>query len=373
MVVDRGVDRAEVSREPYDAAARRADDASQADAAARDGDGRDPDGCGGDRRERGRDPASAPGEAFGEPAVRRSVPRKPAPGAPQGKRVREHGEGEDEDLMDDPSTRTDDRASSAARPQRTSGEGEAWPRLYGKRGRIGLVVPPANTTNEAEFALYAPDGVTTHTMRAPLDPAGADTDPTAAIAAAATHLVPAGCDILALGDMEASLGAASERLAARVGEATGLRAVTTFGAIVTALETLAVRRLAIATPRGDGTAAAERAAFEAAGFEVVTARGLGIGDELSERSRIARIPRTVLMTFLADIMTEAERVEALVIGCTDLPTIDLVAVLEDAYDVPVVTGNQATLWCLLRSLGLDEINLSLGALFLRSLGRNRLS
>ena len=45
-----------------------------------------------------------------------------------------------------------------------------WPdhATYGWRARIGLIVPPTNTANEAEWSLMLPDGVTLHTTRMPL-------------------------------------------------------------------------------------------------------------------------------------------------------------------------------------------------------------
>src|SRR5690606_20084424 len=39
---------------------------------------------------------------------------------------------------------------------------------YGWRARLGLIVPPTNTVNEAEWRIMAPEGVTIHSARMPL-------------------------------------------------------------------------------------------------------------------------------------------------------------------------------------------------------------
>src|SRR5690606_32966375 len=38
---------------------------------------------------------------------------------------------------------------------------------YGWRARLGLIVPPTNTVNEAEWRIMAPEGVTIHSARMP--------------------------------------------------------------------------------------------------------------------------------------------------------------------------------------------------------------
>ena len=284
--------------------------------------------------------------------------------------------------MDDRATDTGARSahgtwSAPARETTADAEGmAAWPRLYGRRARIGLIVPVSNTTNEAEFSLYAPDGVTTHTMRAPLhlDSARPDFERLRAdTVERARMLAPAGCDIIAYGCTASSMMTDEAALSAAVTEATGLPMVTTFGSIVHALRTLGIRRLAVATPYVEALNAHEREHLGRHGFDVKAIRGLGIGRTPDEYRFLSRVPRAVLMKLVSDVMDEAGEVDGLLVSCTDLPTLDMIAVLEDAYGLPVVTANQATLWCVLRRLGLDEINLSLGQLFLRGLGRVRLS
>lgn len=256
---------------------------------------------------------------------------------------------------------------------RTRAASEAdWPRLYGRRGRIGLILPPQNTTSEAEFGLYAPEGVTAHAAR--LAPAGATgPDAVAGAVAQARLLAPAGCDVLAYACFESSIRSDAGALAGAVEADTGLSVVTAFDAVASGLDVLGLKRLAFASPHGEASLAIAREGFAARGFEVAAARGLGIGESAEELARVGRVPRKVLTTMVADVLEEAAGAEALVIGSTDLPTLDLIAVLEDAYGIRVVTANQAMLWNVLRALGIDEINLALGELFLKPLARPHLS
>jgi maleate isomerase/arylmalonate decarboxylase len=46
--------------------------------------------------------------------------------------------------------------------------------------------------------------------------------------------------------------------------------------------------------------------------------------------------------------------DAILITCTDFPTLPLIAQLEREFGVPVVTSNQATFWAMLRAAGVDD-------------------
>ena len=81
-----------------------------------------------------------------------------------------------------------------------------WPdhSVYGWRARLGLIVPPTNTTNEAEWSRVLPDGVTLHVTRMPLhlhvEEPLRDDDPLARdLVAAAGLLAQAGVSAIAYG------------------------------------------------------------------------------------------------------------------------------------------------------------------------------
>lgn len=236
---------------------------------------------------------------------------------------------------------------------------------YGWRAKIGLIVPPTNTVNEAEWARMMPLGVTFHTQRMPLHE-----DVTSAagrrrldydLDAAHAMLKPAAPDVIAYactaGSMVHPVTALPESLAHR----NGVASVTTSAAIVTALRALGATSLSVATPYADALNAHEADFLRRNGFEVARIAGLGIGAAgAHEYPKIATTPiETVRAHALAAFVPGSD---ALVLLCTDLPTLPLVADLEGALGVPVVTSNQATFWAALRAAGIADRPTGLGRL-----------
>ena len=197
---------------------------------------------------------------------------------------------------------------------------------YGWRGRIGLVSPSTNTTLEPEFWRLAPEGVSIHTARVyqsgPQEPSTyrrmADD-----IATAATLLATAEVDVIAFGCTSCTYFVPPEEIRATMAEKAGCPTVLTADAVVDALRSLNVKRVALASPRTQFVTDRELKFLAQSGFEVVASRSLGMG------------------------ATE----EAVFVTCTQLPTLSMIARLEAEFGKPVVTSNQATVWRCLRHLG----------------------
>ena len=66
------------------------------------------------------------------------------------------------------------------------------------------------------------------------------------------------------------------------------------------------------------------------------------------------------------IAADPKKADAYFISCANIHSIDVIADLEKALLRPVVTSNQAALWCALRTLGLPDAAPELGALFGRT-------
>ena len=118
------------------------------------------------------------------------------------------------------------------------------PTVYGTRAKIGAIVPPTNTANEAEWQQLLPAEVTLHTTRMPLH---TDTTSDAGRAALnrdieyhAEQLAMAGVDVIVYNCTAGSLVKPVTALAERVTRVTGIAALTTAQAIVRALQTLNV-------------------------------------------------------------------------------------------------------------------------------------
>ncbi|MBW8635894.1 aspartate/glutamate racemase family protein [Hoeflea sp. WL0058] len=228
---------------------------------------------------------------------------------------------------------------------------------YSSRAKLGLIVPPTNTVNEAEWARMVPDGVTYHTHRMSLH---SDTHTEAGEAAlyadldtAIGMLAQCGADAIAYACTAGSMITPAQSMPDRLSERTGRQCVTTSAAIIDALKTLGVVQLSVATPYADALNAHETEFLEAHGFEVLRLIGLGIGaGGPSEYPRIARTPLEAVADHARAAFVPGS--DALLVTCTDFPTLPLVESLEAELGVPVVTSNQATFWSMLRAVGVQD-------------------
>ena len=236
---------------------------------------------------------------------------------------------------------------------------------YGYRAKLGLIVPPTNTVNEAEWTRTVPEGVSFHTHRMKLH---SDTASEAGRAALMDDLAevfamikPARVDAIAYACTAGSMISPPERLEEELGARTGVPAVTTSAAIIRALKTLGVKRLSVATPYAEKLNEHETHFLSDNGFEVLSLQGLGIGrDGPQDYIRIAETPIGQVEAHVRAAVVEGS--DAILITCTDFPTLELIEKLESDYGLPVVTSNQATLWAMLRLTGIDDRPAGLGRL-----------
>jgi maleate cis-trans isomerase len=220
---------------------------------------------------------------------------------------------------------------------------------YGWRARIGLIVPTTNTVNEAEWARMAPDGVSIHGARTPLHMAD---DPRLLedLGRAVDWLAPAAPDVIAYGCTAGSLTDDLDAITGFVERRCAIPAVATGPAIVHALRALGATRIALATPYHEALTRHEADFFARHGIETLTMRSLGFGESgPAEFVRIARTAPQGVYRFARS--ADHQDAQALVLSCTDLPTLPVVPDLERELGKPVVTSNHATFWAALRRAG----------------------
>ena len=139
-------------------------------------------------------------------------------------------------------------------------------------------------------------------------------------------------------------GAAGEEVLRRtIADAGAPRACTTSGALIDALRTLAIGRLAIATPYVEPVDRRLVAFLAEHGVRTVSTQGLGL------LGNIWRVGYAQVVEIVS--AADTDEAEALFISCTNLPTYDLIEPLEQALGKPVLTANQVTMWAALRALG----------------------
>lgn len=233
---------------------------------------------------------------------------------------------------------------------------------YSHRAKLGLIVPPTNTVNEAEWMRMVPDGVTFHTHRMRLH----STEETGALMedleAAVAMLAQSGADAIAYACTAGSMVTPAESMPERLSTRTGQRCLTTSAAIVAALRALGAKRVSVATPYADALNAHEAEFLAAHGFEVTNIEGLGIG--ATGPADFVRIARTPLEEVAAHTRAAFRNgSDALLIACTDFPALPLIPVLEQELGVPVLTSNQTTLWAMLRATGIEDRLIGCGRLF----------
>lgn len=223
--------------------------------------------------------------------------------------------------------------------------------MYGQNGRIGLLVPSANTVVEPEFTALVPPGVSVYATRMRTQKANVH-DSRALLEhvdRAADELGSAQPEVIAFACTSGSFidGSTGEqelrRRIERVAQV-GI-AVTTAGAVVDALRTVDIQRLAVVTPYPDELNNLERQFLESEGMEVVALAGMDIPDAYS----IGTVNPQEVYEFAQGVWQNQDA-DGMFLSCTNLPTIEVLERLEHSFGKPVISSNSATLWACLRSL-----------------------
>ena len=241
-------------------------------------------------------------------------------------------------------------------------------RPYGWRAKLGLIVPPTNSVNEAEWARMAPDGVSVHSIRMPLH---TDTDTDVGrralhqdIALATSELAKADLDVIAYACTAGSMVLPLDSLTRFMEQHGARRAIATAPALVHACRALGLSRVALATPYHDALNAHEVRFLSECGIEVTSVRGLGIGaGGPHEYVEIARVPKDKVREHCR--LADQPAAQGLVVSCTDFAVMESVAPLEAELGKPVITSNLATFWLALRTAGVEDRIPGFGSLLLQ--------
>jgi maleate isomerase len=214
------------------------------------------------------------------------------------------------------------------------------------------VVAPYDLALDRELWRWVPDDVSLHITRMPYAPLAVSTE--MALHISDPELVARGVtDIQAVSPLVAAYactsgsfvgGLAGEAaLVAAMIDAGAPAAVTTSGALLTALRHLDLTRIATATPYTADLTAGLSVFLAEAGVHVVAASGLGLSSD------IWTVPYDVTAGLVRD--TDTDDAQAVFISCTNLPTYDVIAQLESELGKPVLTANQVTMWSALTVIG----------------------
>ena len=225
--------------------------------------------------------------------------------------------------------------------------------MYGWRAKIGIIIPSLNNAMEPELNRMVPRGVAVYCTRLLLEKGlpenleklAADTEKAADIMKTADVTgILYGCTS---GSLIKGVGWDQE-IIRRIESKTGIPATTTSTAVVEAFKELKVNSVAVATPYVDEVNRIEKDFFEAHGVQVVHIQGLGYttGQQLHRES-----PESA---YLFAKKVDRKEADCLFISCTDFTAIEILNTLEQDLCKPVMSSNTASLWGILKKLGIKE-------------------
>lgn len=230
------------------------------------------------------------------------------------------------------------------------------------RARLGFIIPSSNRMVEPQMARYAPAGVVPHFNRigmtnrhkAPLDKL------LPRILDAAELLGDSKCDITILQCTGTSMsgGVEAERNVIRaITQKTGRPAISAASSLMAAFAALGARRLVYTSESPQDGHEEKLRYLREAGFDIVADKTANLP---SSDAYCTAPPQLWYDTALS---LKRDNADCYFLSCANIHSIDVIEKIEAAVGKPVVTSNQAALWCALRTLGLDDKVAGLGRLF----------
>jgi maleate isomerase len=218
--------------------------------------------------------------------------------------------------------------------------------------RVGLLIPSSNTVMEVDFYRHLAPPVTVHTARMFMESTTAEgehrmldefTLPAAeAVGTARPDVVVFGCT--SAGALRGN--AYDAELCARIAEVTQARAVSVIRSVREAITGHGAERIGIITPYVDELNVAIRASVEERG-DVSVSDIVGLG--IDENFAIAQVEPDEIVDFAVERFGSTP-IDLLFASCTNFRAVDALPGLRAAFDVPVVTSNQAALDAVQREL-----------------------
>ena len=232
--------------------------------------------------------------------------------------------------------------------------------LHARAGtRIGVLVPFTNTNLEPDLMLMRPPNCSFHCQRT----GGYDADEVpgadqmtqlgmfdishdlAMIAGARPDVVLYGCTSATL-----THGAEFDRdLAMKIAAGSGAVSLTAAGSLVAAIQALGTHRVGFVSPYvGDINDQAVNFLMQN-GIETV--KRAYIGHDLGCYGQGELTPDEI---YNLALKADSPQVEAIILSCTDMRSVEVIERIETTLNKPVVTSNQAMMFCLCKKLDIPR-------------------
>lgn len=214
--------------------------------------------------------------------------------------------------------------------------------------QIGLIALQADETIERDFRRLLPDAVELLVSRVPSD----DEVSAATLArmegylTASAALLPraAKFSVVGYGCTSGTAQIGAERIADLVRQGVDVAPVTEpLSALIAACDALNIRRLAVLSPYVEAVSAQLFAVLKEHGIDVAVFGSFAEAEE----AKVVRIAPESIMD-AAQKLAKGQGVDALFLSCTNLRTLDIIAPLELALGLPVLSSNQVLAWHLLQ-------------------------
>lgn len=239
----------------------------------------------------------------------------------------------------------------------------------GLRGKIGLILPSANTITEPTFYAMAPQGISFHASRTFItgtsvaDVLAMDKEKNRAVSEVASTNPNCISDCCTASGIVRGLEA-DRAFCAETENNTGITTTSTLQSINEVLKLLGVNRLVITSPYPEEMDKLEKSFFEKNGFGVINVRGLGLKSAI-ELAQVT--PEEIYRLCMESWDSQAN---GLFISCMNFNPMPVIQALELALKVPVVTSNTATLWKVLRTVGVNDTIPGYGKLLAEHMSEN---
>ena len=241
-------------------------------------------------------------------------------------------------------------------------------RVYGVKARMALMVPSTNTVAETEFWKMAPEGLTVHTSRMPFFADRFDSpfdEMESHLPRVIDEVNSAQPDIIAYGCTASSAKGNPTDYEKQLTQNTGKPTVTAAAALIEALKVFSAKKIVMITPYPQSTNDKERIFFQGNGIEVIQDESIIIDDAQLQFKNMNKIP-TDLLIDRSVALGQAEHVDAVVLSCCDMPTLDAIPIIEDAIGKPVTSSTQALFWRAIRTAGILDPIEGMGSLLIRA-------
>lgn len=224
---------------------------------------------------------------------------------------------------------------------------------FGWRGKIGLIVRSGQIITEPLYSSIAPPGVSFYASRVLAGGSGSEMDANLerAVFRAGKELASAGVDCIAYCCTASgiSMGLEGDRdFRRRMGEETGVPTISTFSAVLDALETLGLKKLVLISPYGEKSHWEEEDFFRNNGFEIVRSRSM----ESLLKKKPRDTPAGEIFKFCRENWDAGA--QGIFISCMNFNGMPCIEPLEKELGTTVVSSHSATFWKALKMLQLRE-------------------